>query len=556
MPNINILREKLKVLTAHKPKLIAGLVVVLALSLPFVINQVLQQQDLRQRADSAPPISFALSPITGTFNIGNTFNVELGMSAGTNDIGSLEYTLQYDATKLEFTDGGAGNTTLSVANKTGSTGSYTFTWLNTGMSPVTSDVIVHKMQFKALAAGTATVSIKTDVKATTKGIYTYVPVTYSSTTNGSYTIQTANASATATPTPSGTVRYCGGNDHVSCEIGLYSCYTNSGNNVGKTCVSTSGENSTYNCVQCVYVTPTPGNATPTPTTAADVPICGVSTIPPATGPAPLKVTLHGSGSVSPQGTNGVEGYEWDFDGNGTWDSSVQLDYIEHIYSDSGTYKPKFRIKGQKGGYSDICNYGYDVVVGTANPTPTSTPVPTVTVAPNETAVTLALTLPGIGKVSGDNTSPKRATRQATVIVYDSSNTAVTTEKMGTVTYNSATGRYEGIVGLGNSIATQSGSYIVKVKLDNTLLKRLPGIVTITKNQTNTTSAAALVSGDINQDNTLGIEDYTSVLACYNNASGCTQQISVLADINDNGEVVGDTDDYQILQRGFAIRNGD
>ena len=483
MPNINILREKLKIILTHKPKLIAGLVVVLALSLPFVINQVLQQQDLRQRADSAPPISFALSPITGTFNIGNTFNVELGMSAGTNDIGSLEYTLQYDATKLEFTDGGAGNTTLSVANKTGSTGSYTFTWLNTGMSPVTSDVIVHKMQFKALAAGTATVSIKTDVKATTKGIYTYVPVTYSSTTNGSYTIQTANASATATPTPSGTVRYCGGNDHVSCEIGLYSCYTNSGNNVGKTCVSASGENGTYNCIQCAYVTPTPTTAaqatnTPTPTTKAND---NQPTATPTNTPTPTSV---------------------------------------------------------------------------ASPTPTSTPVPTVTVAPNETAVTLALTLPGIGKVSGDNTSPKRATRQATVIVYDSSNTAVTTEKMGTVTYNSATGKYEGTVGLGNSIATPSGSYIVKVKLDNTLLKRLPGIVTITKNQTNTTSEATLVSGDINQDNTLGIEDYTSVLACYNNASGCTQQISVLADINDNGEVVGDTDDYQILQRGFAIRNGD
>jgi hypothetical protein len=64
----------------------------------------------------------------------------------------------------------------------------------------------------------------------------------------------------------------------------------------------------------------------------------------------------------------------------------------------------------------------------------------------------------------------------------------------------------------------------------------------------------LISGDLNNDNTLGIIDWTYMIACVKNEAACTSAIRGLADLNDNGSV--DEIDVQILQRGFALRDGD
>lgn len=113
-------------------------------------------------------------------------------------------------------------------------------------------------------------------------------------------------------------------------------------------------------------TPTPS---PTPTPNSDPPLCGQGTIPPATGPAPLTVTLHGSGSAG--NGAGIDGYKWDFENDGSWDTGVDINPVTHIYTVPGTYYPKFQVHNISNIWSSVCNYPYPIVVqsgGTPPPT--------------------------------------------------------------------------------------------------------------------------------------------------------------------------------------------
>lgn len=128
----------------------------------------------------------------------------------------------------------------------------------------------------------------------------------------------------------------------------------------------------------------PITITSTPT-VSNGPRCGSSTIPPATGPAPLTVILHGGGSM---GAFGLVGYQWDFENDGIWDTSFQyisLDPVVHIYTQPGIYQPKFRVLDEGSNWSPACDYLYDVVVleptGTLTPTETHGPTPTFTATP-------------------------------------------------------------------------------------------------------------------------------------------------------------------------------
>lgn len=100
--------------------------------------------------------------------------------------------------------------------------------------------------------------------------------------------------------------------------------------------------------------------TPTPTPNLNPPICTESNIPPATGVAPLTVTLHGSGSAG-KGT-GFDGYQWDFENNGSWDTPILLDAVTHTYTIPGVYNPVYRIHGINGVWSRTCKYPYRVTV--------------------------------------------------------------------------------------------------------------------------------------------------------------------------------------------------
>jgi len=435
--------EKVKQLFKSRPKLMIGLVIVLALSLPFVINQVLKQQDVRQRADSAPAITFNFNNPVRTVKVGDVVTVGLILNASTNDIGALHF-------KLNYSGGFAGNVRTSIAgpytaiqqNKI-SDGVMELTLVNLDSFKVTgSNQNVMKFEFDALKAGDMKITMD-EIQATASLQSQYVPVENAGNIIAKITVVDANTQLSPSP---------------------------------QTTPITSGSPSP---TQTVDTSPT---ATPTPTNT------------PSPSPTP---TPSPTQTPSPSPT----------------------------------------------------------------PLPTSTPIPTPTIGASETIVKVAVTLPAIGNtVSGDNHTPKTLTRQVTAIVYDSQN-ALVPSSIGVLTYNSTNGKFEGQVGV-TVTSTTSTSYRIKLKLNNTLFKFIPGIITIVPAATtNVAPSVELVPGDLTgasnePDNTLDILDYNLFQACYRGQPACTTEIAKRADFNDDGVVNGDDIDANILSRGFYIRNGD
>jgi hypothetical protein len=121
--------------------------------------------------------------------------------------------------------------------------------------------------------------------------------------------------------------------------------------------------------------PRPGaTSSPSPTANSNPPQCLLTTIDPGSGPAPFTVSLHGSGSAG-NGV-GIDGYRWDFENDGTWDSGVTIDPISHTYTTPGTYNPVYQVHNVNNLWSSTCGYGFPIVV-----TENSTPVPTATPSP-------------------------------------------------------------------------------------------------------------------------------------------------------------------------------
>lgn len=128
----------------------------------------------------------------------------------------------------------------------------------------------------------------------------------------------------------------------------------------------------YQQVQCIQapcnpilVCPSP---TPIPSPTPTAPACDLPSIPPASGPAPLNILLHGGGSTT-NSNNSVLGYLWDFEGDGTFDTTTpQIDPILHTYSSPGVFHPVYQVVAQDGQTSPNCLYPYAVIVTTPTPT--------------------------------------------------------------------------------------------------------------------------------------------------------------------------------------------
>lgn len=105
---------------------------------------------------------------------------------------------------------------------------------------------------------------------------------------------------------------------------------------------------------CICLVPTP---TPTPLPR---PRCEPSSIKPPSGPAPLTVTLFGGGSAGY--TPGIDGYQWDFENDGIWDTGISIEPVTHTYTKTGTYYPKYRVHSVNGQWSEICNYPFPIIV--------------------------------------------------------------------------------------------------------------------------------------------------------------------------------------------------
>lgn len=180
---------------------------------------------------------------------------------------------------------------------------------------------------------------------------------------------------------------------------------------------------------------------------------------------------------------------------------------------------------------------------------TATASLTPSVSPTSTTANMTLnmtvTLPGIGgTVSGNNTNPTRTVRTGTVRIYNTNNEEV---KNTTTNFNYENGSYKAAVPVDGVAA---GTYYIKVKMDNTLLTQLPGVLQL-KSGANTLTSVSLIPGDLDQDNVLNMADHSVFVSCYGEKS-CAEK--TLADFNDDGKVDGK--DYNILIRSFAIRSGD
>lgn len=191
---------------------------------------------------------------------------------------------------------------------------------------------------------------------------------------------------------------------------------------------------------------------------------------------------------------------------------------------------------------------------TATRTPTTTPTPTPpvatpTISPNEARVAIELLLPGIGSNAalGQNSNPVVRNHTVELQIFNSQNQKVK-DSQGTVSYDAQTFSFKGTVSLGPALET--GIYIIKARLNNTLWKSL-GIVNIVAGQTSSASQARLVSGDLDQNNELNLFDYNTMLSCYG-ASQCDKKTQ--SDLNIDGKV--DEQDLNILYAGFAKRQGD
>jgi hypothetical protein len=153
---------------------------------------------------------------------------------------------------------------------------------------------------------------------------------------------------------------------------------------------------------------------------------------------------------------------------------------------------------------------------TATKFPTATLFPTATIVPGHTAIGLKLKLTAIGATPRvENTTPLRPQRNVQVLVINSQNNQ-TASVNGVVTLDPGSGLYLGKIDLGNNFT--SGVYLIKVRMDNTLWRQIPGIQNITAGTINETQTSSLISGDLNQDNEINLLDYNILLTCLRNST--------------------------------------
>lgn len=169
------------------------------------------------------------------------------------------------------------------------------------------------------------------------------------------------------------------------------------------------------------------------------------------------------------------------------------------------------------------------------------------------AVAIDVTLPGVSPNAaiGDNSSPVHRTRNFDVSLYNANDELVKTVSTP-LTFNGTS--YTGIATFSD---IPTGSYIVKVRSDNSLLKSVSGPKNLVSDQTVDTSEIALVTGNIDDiagsENILDLSDYNALLSCFDNKA-CDPKLKLLTDLNDDGKL--DSKDFNILLRGFATRTGE
>lgn len=514
-------------------------IAVMVLSLPFVINQILKRQDVRQRAQTAPSISFSFSPSSKNVAVNEQFDVDLIMNAGVNDIGALEFTINYPSSTLEFV-GDTPLSTYTIANRQIGSGAYKVTLLNITSTKVTGDgVKVLTLRFKGLSNGSASLKLDpSSLQVTAAGSDQFVPVDSPNSIEGSYVVGQPSNGATLYFTPASNSYQTGD---------LVTVYANV--NAGQTINAVQFDvNFPSNLLSYVSVSKD--------AFGVDVPIVISSG----------KLTL-AYGSITPLSGDLIVAkitFQALAPGNAnlTFSNGQALSNVNNQNVLTGSSGASYTITGTSVTPSVPVPTATNAPSPTLTltPTPTRTPTPTIpaptatltpTLIPNQTGIFFKIKIPGIGLTAGDLLIPVHSTRTARVEIYDASNNRVVNTTT-VLTYSSSAGQFQGTLNLGSSLT--SGSYLATIKLANSLSKRIPGIISLTQGSIHNAVPVVMISGDLFDDNELDIADYTNLIACDRGEVACTPEIMSASDLNDDGKI--DDADQNIILRGFGNRKGE
>lgn len=113
---------------------------------------------------------------------------------------------------------------------------------------------------------------------------------------------------------------------------------------------------------------------------------------PTSGPAPLTVTLDGSGSTDPDAGDTIASYTFSFS-DGTPDVTQSSPTIQHTYQNDGTYQARLHVKDSRGVVNENAAYVMIDVGPNASPTPTPSASPTPTASPTATGSPTATPTP-------------------------------------------------------------------------------------------------------------------------------------------------------------------
>ncbi|MCB1217143.1 PQQ-binding-like beta-propeller repeat protein [bacterium] len=108
----------------------------------------------------------------------------------------------------------------------------------------------------------------------------------------------------------------------------------------------------------------------------------------SSGVVPLGILLDASASMDTDGT--IVNYEWDFEGDGYYDTYGEVDFIYHTYQSSGILQPTVRITDDKGA-QDLAS-----TTLTVNPTNNMYPIPVLTLSESWGYEGLTVTLDASG----------------------------------------------------------------------------------------------------------------------------------------------------------------
>jgi len=142
--------------------------------------------------------SMFVDPVGGTYNVGDTVTVTIKENSNTDPINGVQADLKYSKDTLEFQSFDTGSSAFSVeADKKAADGAITMT--RGTIDPVTGEKEIVKVNFKAIAAGTATVEVATtSVLASSVTANTNVLSRFE---GSAYTIGTTTTPPPTTPPP-------------------------------------------------------------------------------------------------------------------------------------------------------------------------------------------------------------------------------------------------------------------------------------------------------------------------------------------------------------------